>query len=252
MNRHALYAGACALALASAPIPALAASVHFGTPSSNGHGWGGWSRGDEGSIHARWEGFGTPGQTGPLPAIRPDAGHIGPGTPALRETTGLGFITSTRNIYSFAAPLYFTVDVPGAAGYGATEVALQTAIMGASVDPGTVLLNGSRPDRTQQIYKGPSGSSFGGDAIVDLWVWELEQSAASYGFFFGARAPSLSLSGVAIDIGASAMSEAVGELPSQAPAPVPLPPAAWLLGAGVAALAGTARRRARPDGGAVG
>jgi hypothetical protein len=153
---------------------------------------------------------------------------IAGGGASVTENTGMAFLTSGGNIYSFAAATDFTVAATAVAG--AADVWLRIGILG-NLPLTTATLNGVSAQAVE-TYSGDSGSSFGGAEKEWFWTWS-NVSAPSYSFNFGAVESSMSLDQLAVYAAA---------------APVPEPEAAMMLAAGLAALGFTARRRGRMRG----
>jgi hypothetical protein len=188
----------------------------------------GWARGDATATYQEWDVFTTP--PGPGGPFTPDIGvSNAAGAPTLVETSypaSASLITGSGNIYSFAAPTSFEINVPNfnlGAGY-ATTVVLQTRIIGTQIDPASVLIDGVAPTVVETLADPAAGS------VETLWRWDsLPGNDASYTVALSASGSSMSFGAASVDTFAAAVPE----------------PATWVLGlAGIAALA-MVRRRAR-------
>lgn len=189
-----------------------------GTGTSAANAW--ISSPASGSVYAEWNVInGYPADTTPDIA----------GSGTLSETTGAAFLTSGGNIYSFSAPTAFTVALDGDTG-GTWDVYLRVAGLGTSLAD-LATLNGQSASRVV-TYTSSLGGAFGGSEEESLWHWTLSGSS-DWLFGFNAVGSSLSLDQVAV--------YAV----QQAAAPVPEPSTSALLIAGLAALGGLMRRRAK-------
>ncbi|AEF99396.1 VPLPA-CTERM sorting domain-containing protein [Methylomonas methanica] len=224
--------GTAAADLTNGPNP-YAAGFGFDTPDQAA--WGGWSRGDAGTVYAEWDGFVDASYPGLLTAA-PDIGQSGTADANLSWNAGT-FAAGSGNLYSFSVPETFAVSLTGSAAASPLRAVLQFETWGVQMDYSTLLLNGLAPTYSEQsFYDAAYASSFGPVELVQhLVYWDLEQAAAQYLFNFGSSEHSMSLAQVAIDIG-----------PAPAAAPVPLPAAAWLLGSGLLGLIGLGRRRSQP------
>jgi len=225
-----LFAGLLAVStLASADITngpnPYAAGFGFDTPAEAA--WGGWNRGDAGTIYAEWDTFVDNSYAGTRTAA-PDIGQSGAGNVNLSWNAGT-FAAGSGNLYSFSVPETFTASLTATAGSEPVRAVLQFETWGVQMDYSAILLNGLAPTYSAQtFYDAAYASSFGAVELVQhLVYWDLEQAAAQYLFSFGSAEHSMSLAQVAVDIG---------------PAPVPLPTAAWLLGSGLLGLTGLSRR----------
>lgn len=175
-----------------------------------------WSRDDSQATYYEWDVFTMlPGATFPFTAagLHPaDVWSHGPGETGatLEEKTGTGLITSSQNIYSFAAATSFDLNVP-AYGLGEeyyTTVILQTSSQGSPLDPDSVHLVGSdeepiAPHVTHKIFEGVLPSSIGDVDVVEYWFqWNLPATFGlqeNYLLQFGAAASSMSLANVSVD-----------------------------------------------------
>ena len=212
-------------------IPAHAA---FDTPSSNSNGWGGWTRGDAGTMYAEWDTFETY-MAGPffdptMPDSTPDVGSFNTTSSVLTVTSGSPIPTGSGNIYSPTTVLGFSLLMEGSEPTGATQVALQLTSNGNEFDYGSIVLNGVAATQPRiELSRGPDPGGLG-EVVESLLIWDLLSNAGSYLFTFNGAATSVSLANVAVDIGASA---------------VPIPAAAWLFFSGLMGI--TVFGRKKPD-----
>jgi hypothetical protein len=230
-----LIAGLLAMSsMASADIThgpnPYAAGFGFDTPSEAA--WGGWTRGDAGTLYAEWDTF----VDATYPGIRtaaPDIGQFGTSNANIAWNAGT-FAAGSGNLYSFSVPQVYKASLSGTTVTGPLRVALQFETSGEEMDYNSIFLNGAAPSYADTSYfQANYASSFGPVNLIQyLAIWDLPTTAASYVFDFKSG-PHSSLAQVAIDIGPA----------TQATAPVPLPAAAWLLGSGLLGLIGMSRRR---------
>lgn len=212
--------------ITNGPNP-YAAGFGFDTPTEAA--WGGWTRGDAGTLYAEWDTF----VDNTYPGIRtaaPDIGQFGANNVNLSWNAGT-FAAGSGNLYSFSVPENFSASLSAAANTEPVRAVLQFESWGTQMDYNSIQLNGLTPTYSvQTFYDAAYVSSFGAvELLQHLVYWDLEQAAANYVFNFSSIGHSQSLAQVAIDIGPAA--------------PVPLPAAAWLLGSGLLGLIGMSRRR---------
>ncbi len=214
------------LCLSTIGLMAGQAQAAFEDPASAA--WGGWSRGDAGTVYQHWDVFSDDDTVTPnIQDSTPDIGNIGPGGAELRETTGAPFLTGGGNIYSPTAMTAFEVDIDGFGDTGLpVRVALQTRILGTEIDYGAVLLNGIGFDSRTELGRVALGG-FGGSQVDTLFLWTLPAGSTVFSFAFQSDGSSMSLDQLAVDV-----------------APVPLPLPVLLFGSGLAGLALRARRSA--------
>lgn len=204
--------------------------------------WGGWTRGDAGTVYAGWNFFtddADPGivDTSPdVPASTligggttagPVLGSIGSGPFRVTEAGTPGtFLTSGGNIYNPSLATAFSVEVGGGAEPGPVRLALQLRTQGGELDYGAVMLNGAAFDSRTELARTALGG-FGGAMVDSLFVWTFAAGSSLYAFEFGAASSSLSLDALTVDV-----------------APVPVPAPVLLLGSALAGLAAVRRRAA--------
>lgn len=209
-----------------------AAGYGFDTPSEAA--WGGWDRGDTGTLYAEWDTFVDSSYPGTRTAA-PDVGSAGTSNANLAWNSGT-FVAGSGNLYSFSVVENFVASLSGSTS-GATRAVLQFETWGVEANYSSILLNGEAPTYTAQTYYDPAyDSSFGAVALVQyLAFWDLPTAAASYQFTFASAEPSLSLGQVAIDIGP--LTTSGGPISN-----VPLPAAVWMFGTGLMSLLYANRR----------
>ncbi|MEQ8233180.1 MAG: VPLPA-CTERM sorting domain-containing protein [Gammaproteobacteria bacterium] len=233
-NKQTISAVAGAVMLLTSPL-ALADFANGPDPYAPGFGfatpdsadWGGWTRGDAGTLYAEWDDFGAANP------VAPDVGSAG--TPAASFGWNAGtFVTGTTgNLYNFGSLQVLTIAVDGSAGPldGPVVVALQTETWGTPLeadDAGNavapVTLNGAQWDSKVVTFQDAAFASAFGTVLLEqvLFLWTLDAPAASYEFVLQGG-PHMSFAQAAVDI-----------------APVPLPGAAWLC---APVLAGLLARR---------
>jgi len=228
-----------ALSGATVAITTCAASgAHAAFEDPASAAWGGWNRGDAGTVYQFWDIFGDddgnppfpggslpPNPPNPITDATPDTSFGPAGTNAITETGGRAFLTP--NIYSFAFPTEFEMDIAGFGDTGqAVRVALQIKTNGTELDYSGVTLGGTGADSRTELSRTETIANGQPSEIVEtLFLWTLPAGQSSYAFSFAASGSSMSLDQVAVDV-----------------APVPLPAPLALMAAGVAAL-GAARRR---------
>lgn len=216
---------------------AFAASTSFQDPGTSS--WGGWNRGDAGTVYVHWEEYGdTDGMTNDF---TPDAGFSGAALGHHLTNNPGGFITGGGlggNIYSFSDTPDFTTYTqpagpitPGVGG--AVTVALQIANLGTDLDLSSVELMvggvGVAADSVTTLFSGSAGGPFGGAVFERLFLWTLASDIGFYQFDYNALGSSLSLDALSIDIG---------------PAAVPIPAAVWLFASALLGLVSIRRRPA--------
>ncbi|MEQ8662283.1 MAG: VPLPA-CTERM sorting domain-containing protein [Gammaproteobacteria bacterium] len=236
MHSQALPVLACAAALLACPLAQAdfangpdpyAAGFGFAAPDSAP--WGGWQRGDAGTLYAEWDVFGADN-----PAA-PDVGVAGTAAATFGWNPGT-FATGSGNLYNFGATQVFAITIDGSSGpaAGAVTVALQAETWGTPLEQTgegaplpPVTLNGMQWDSKTVTYQDAAFASAFGTVLLEqvLFLWTLDEPPASYDFVLQGG-PHMSFAQAAVDI-----------------APVPLPAAAWLLGPALGGLAGVTRRR---------
>jgi hypothetical protein len=204
-----------------------AAGLGFDTPSEAS--WGGWTRGDAGTIYAEWDTFtdSSYGTTTDRTAA-PTAGSAGTSNAYLGWNSG-PFPASSGNLYSFSSDEIFQASITGAAIAGPVRAVLQIEGWGTELDLASVLLNGVAPTFSTTPYVDSDYPSSFGDVVLTeyLFYWDLASAPTSYVFDFSSDA-HMSLAQVAVDIAA---------------APVPEPETYAMLLAGMGLVGWQVRRR---------
>lgn len=216
---------------ANGPDP-YAAGFGFDAPSEAS--WGGWTRGDAGTIYAEWDNFTDASYgAGNDRTAAPTLGSSGTTEAYLSWNAGT-FAAGTGNLYNFGTAEIFQANVTGTVTGSPVRAVLQVEGWGTELVPASFLLNGAAPTSGATTYSDPAfPSSFGVVTLFQQYLyWDLASAPASYQFDFASAGPHLSLAQVAVDIGAVA--------------PVPVPAAVWLFGSALAGLGVIGRRR---DGG---
>jgi len=215
--------------IANNPDP-YAASYGFDKP--NEASWGGWTRGDEGTIYAEWDNFadGSYGTATDRTAA-PDVGSNGISSSNLGWNAGT-FRAGSGNLYSFSVTEVFSAYLTASTlATGPVTAALQVEAWGSPLNQQSLLLNGITPTSITKTFTDPAFPSSFGAVTLDQWqiIWELPTASSVYQFDIATNEHSASLAQVSIDIGA--------------PAPVPLPAAIWLFGSAMMGLLGINRRK---------
>lgn len=165
MNSQAFPVIVCAAALLASPL-VQADFANGPDPYSAGFGfdtpgeavWGGWNRGDSGTLYAEWDEFGASNPSAP------DVGVAGAGTATFAWNPGT-FATGAGNLYNFGSTQVFTITMAGSVGSdsGPVTVALQAETWGtpleqtgegAALPPAT--LNGLSWDSKLVTYQDPA------------------------------------------------------------------------------------------------
>lgn len=167
--------------------------------------WGGWRRGDAGTLYAEWDVFDdqSHGEATDRSAA-PDLGSAGLSSAWLGWNAGT-FATGSGNLYSFSVPEAFSVELAGTLPAAPVRVALQVETQGHVLNPDSFTLNGALPDRNERTYRDEAYPSPMGptDLVHRLLVWELPAPPDSFAFSFAFASdePHLSLTQVAVDVG---------------------------------------------------
>ncbi len=205
----------------------------FDTPTEAG--WGGWNRGDAGTVYAEFDVFADNSYgTASDRTSKADIGSYGTTDAHIGWNNGT-FTTGSKNLYSFSVVSDFNIDLTASSSLsGPLRVVFQTEEWGMPLDTGSVLLNGLAPTLSSVSYTDPAyPSSFGEVTLTQrLFYWDLASATDVFHFDFTGSDHSMSFTQAAIDIG---------------PAPVPLPAAVWMFGAGLMSLLGVTRRKASAE-----
>jgi hypothetical protein len=178
-----------------------AAGYGFDLPSEAA--WGGWRRGDAGTLYAEWDVLSDPSHgAGDDRSAAPDAGGSGASSAWLGWNAGT-FATGGGNLYSFTVPESFSIELAGPLPAVPLRVALQVESQGQPLDPDSFTLNDQKPAQRTQTYRDPAFPSPQGptDLVHRLLIWELPAPPAGFVFRFGSKAPHVSLTQAAVDIG---------------------------------------------------
>jgi hypothetical protein len=166
--------------------------------------WGGWQRGDAGTLYAEWDIFNDASHGAKDDrTASPDLGKSGVSSAWLGWNAGT-FISSTMNLYSFSVPEIVRVNISGTTSAGPTRVALQVESQGdGSLDAKYLRLNGQGPAVVAQTFKGTYPSSMGPAELVhQIALWDFPQAPDKYEIDFTAPQHT-TIRQVAVDIGPS-------------------------------------------------
>ena len=205
----------------------------FDTPTAAN--WGGWNRGDAGTVYAEFDVFADSSYgTASDRTSKADAGSYGTTDAHIGWNSGT-FTTGSKNLYSFSVISNFDIDLTAASSLsGPLRVAFQTEERGVPLDTATIMLNGVTPTHSSISFTDPAySSSFGLVTLTQrLFYWDLASATDTFHFDFAGLDHSMSFTQAAIDI---------------VPAPVPLPAAVWMFGAGLMSLLGITRRKSTAE-----
>lgn len=225
-GQYSLFYILAALSLPAAPDTSsgpdpYAAGFGFDLPQEAA--WGGWTRGDAGTLHAEWDVFNDKSHGGGNDRTSaPDLGRHGTLSAWLGWNAGT-FVSGTGNLYSFTVPEVFSVNIVASAlPAQPLRVALQLESWGQELDSDSLALNGQKPQQRAVTYFNPNfPSPFGmGSLKQELFVWELEVPPADTIFAFSSKEPHVSLTQVSVDIGPVPTPAPPGTpAPSRAPSP---------------------------------
>lgn len=218
----------CLLALAFASA-LVGTAAHAAFVSPDNASWGGWSRGDAGTLYTHFDNMGIDGTYVGSSSVAADvSADVGThnasqsGIALFKASTTT--VTSTRNFYNFyIRGHYRSYAVADTAMSGKLRAALQIKTLGNPLDPNSVSLSDGN-----SVFAYQSVSSvLNADNSTDwLFLFALDSDLGTYEFDYRASAAHMSLAEVAIDIG---------------PAPVPVPASVWLFASAVAGLCGLRR-----------
>jgi hypothetical protein len=229
-----LAGSAPALALAAFWPPLLPADTSNGPdPYASGFGfdrpeeaeWGGWKRGDAGSLHAEWDVFSDKSHGGAADrTAAPDLGSSGTSSAWLGWNAGT-FVSGTGNLYSFTVPEAFNINMAGALAPASLRVVLQVETQGRLLDTDTFRLNDSKPAAVSEAYRDKAFPSPLGptDLVHTRLIWDLASAPENSVFVFKSAQPHVSLTQVAVDIGPLPGAAEPVPTPPPDPAPVPAP-----------------------------
>lgn len=244
----------------SPPVAAAALGLALGAPAADASGsfdlpgtafWGGWDRGDTGTLFAEWRQFDAfdPVTFAAEFDTVPDAGRFNTNTTIVIPNESTAFVTGSGaggNIYSPNGIQDFDVIVtPQAAPATPLNVALQVKTQGEVLDSASVLLNGEAWDERRILHTIDlgDGPQFGGVLQWEVYVWFDYDVNSAFAFDLTAAGSSLSLDELAVDVGPAGQEPPPP--PAAAPVDVPLPLPAVCLAGGLVAATGV-RRGTRP------
>lgn len=163
-------------------------------------------RGAAGALYAGWDDFTR--ATGDNAPDRPGsaAGFV------LRQNETTAFVTSSGNLYSFAAPLVVRIETPALAA-APGGVVLQARVLATAVDPASLRLERESEPGVwtllpapvgERLQAGETGSPGFGVAVDETWRWTWSWPAGAVAtrlrVGFAASASSQSLAAVALDL----------------------------------------------------
>ncbi len=194
-----MLAGSALADITNGPDP-YAAGSGFDKPSDSTAAWGGWTRGDAGTVYAEWDIF-SGGIAGiPYSTVY---GSSGANTHTLTWNPGTFAASTSGNLYSFSGPEVFDIDItPTSMLSGPVTVALQFETWGTAMDYNSILLNGVAPISGAVTYNDPAFSSSMGPVELNqyLAVWTTNATPANFHFDMQSIGPHQSFAQVAIDI----------------------------------------------------
>jgi hypothetical protein len=221
----AMLASAPALAdFTNMPDP-YAAGFGFDTPTEAS--WGGWARGDAGTVYAEFDTFTdiTYGAINDRTAA-PDSGSFGATDAHIAWNSGT-FKAGSGNLYSFSVDESFAINLSGSVPAGPVRAVLQVEVWGNDLT--SVTLNGVAATYAATTFTDPAfQSSFGEvDLRQAVFYWDLAVAPTSYTFAIEASVHT-AFAQAAVDIAA---------------APVPEPETYAMLIAGLGLVGWQTRRR---------
>lgn len=159
------------LGLALLSLPALADQSLGPEPYADGYGfdrpeeasWGGWTRGQAGTLHVEWDVFKDESHGGKDDRTAlADVASFGVSSAWAGWNVGT-FISSTLNLYSFSVPETVRLNLAPQGGLPAPlRVVLQVESQGeGTLDSRYLRLNGRGPNRVQQTHRALYTSSQG-------------------------------------------------------------------------------------------
>ncbi|MEM8844511.1 MAG: hypothetical protein AAGB35_05645 [Pseudomonadota bacterium] len=209
------------------PVVNATATV-FEAPDANSNGWGGWTRGDLGTLYAQWEIF-SGSQFFPPVDETPDVG-IDNVTLARVRDISLGEtaqFTGSGNIYNLVEINRIAITITGDSNgptSGPVQVVAQMATLGTVYD--FLRLEGNEADQITVLrsdegtFTPPGGVGEQPSTNEEiLFVWNLPNAQSNYNFEMLASDTSLSFDAFSVDIGP--ISTAPG--PNSVSVPIPIP-----------------------------
>jgi hypothetical protein len=193
-------------------------ALGYGFDAPESAAWGGWRRSDANALYAEWDVFDDRSHgAADDRSASPDAGASGVSSAWLGWSAGT-FATGSGNLYNFATPEAFSVELAGPLAATPLRVALQAETQGQLLDAESFTLNGAKPAQNVETYRDEAYPSPMGptNLVHRLLVWDLPAAPASFVFEFSSKGPHVSLTQVAVDIGPASPLD---------PAPPPVPDA---------------------------
>lgn len=201
--------------------------------------WGGWNRGDTGTVWAEWDSFSSSTAEGMS------------GTSSAELTWSAGtFKAGSGNLYSFTSDSVYDIDIDVSSLTGVNQIALQVEQFapleakwlydsdgitkigyGMNDDLWSISLDGGADiDRSafeHTFYAADWQTSFGPtDLFTGIFLWNVDLTGVNNLHIDFENPQHTSLAQVAVDVGV-----------------VPLPAAVWLFGSGLLGLMAIARRK---------
>lgn len=225
-----ILAGPALADITNGPGP-YATGLGFDKPDDSTATWGGWTRGDTGTVYAEWDTFsGAPDI--PYSTVY---GSSGASTHTLTWNAGTFAASTSGNLYSFSGTEVFDIDItPTSVFFGPVTVALQFETWGTTMDYSSILLNGVAPTSSAVTYTDPAFPSSQGPVELNqyLAVWTLNAAPGNFHIDLQSAGPHQSLAQVAVDIAS----------------PVPEPGEWAMLLAGLGLMGTIVRRRSAAKG----
>jgi len=171
----------------------------------------GWVRGTPNSTFSGWDVFSneTPTLATILDSTPELPGQFG-ASAQLRETSGLGIVVGSGNIYGLSGATTFIVEQPGLnlGPSASARIVAQFQTLGSELNYGSIRLSGTGftnmlPNFTQELSRsafGPPGGGQGSGVNVRyLAGWDLSQNIGNYSLAFESAASAVSLARFQLD-----------------------------------------------------
>jgi hypothetical protein len=221
--------------------PALADLINGPDPYAPGYGfdlpqeaaWGGWSRGDAGTLYAEWDSFSDASHgTASDRTAAPDVGNAGTSSAVFGWNTGTA-VDGNGNLNNTSSSLALYIDIPESVAIqpdtNRVRAVLQFETWGNEVEYDNILLNGVEPTQLAWTFS---------DAGFELPVTQepafLIQVLAYWDFFTAPAGFSFDLTAIA----ETSFTQAAVDISS-----VPEPATLWLMATGIGAVARGSYRR---------
>ncbi|MGD7036088.1 Kelch repeat-containing protein [Methylotuvimicrobium buryatense] len=178
----------------------------YGFDAPHAASWGGWARGDAGTLYAEWDTFIDASYgTATDRTAAPDVGEANVSDAFAAWSAGT-FVAGSGNLYSFSVPQNYNFSVTGNVGMGQVRAVLQFEASGIQMNYDSIKLNNLAPTFTEKtFYDDAFPSSMGPTDLVHyLAIWDLPAEPVTYNFSFNSP-PHQSLTQVAIDIAAASL-----------------------------------------------